>query len=593
MTRTLRTLGPVVLLLTCVTLVRADQPVYREAPDDPPAAVDPRADRLARSPGRRVQVGAYTSVQVNVDEVGLNILGDAANEPSIAVDPLDGDNIVVGWRQFDNVASNFRQGGWAYSSDGGASWTFPGVLESGVFRSDPVLDSDLEGLFYYNSLEGDFSMDVWRSPTAGESWLPPVPAFGGDKNWLTVDKSLTATSGHIYGIWQRFAGCCGPSTLTRSVDGGGSYLPPEAPPSSPTFGTLAVGPDGSLYAAGVEGSQFLNFSVFVVDRRQPNGQWSGGPVPLGGSMTLGGSPNPGGLLGQANIGVDSSSGPTAGNVYLLASVNPPGSDPMDVYVARSTDSGATWDPPVRVNNDSSPSAWQWLAAHSVAPNGRIDAIWLDTRNTGSATLSELYYAYSWDGGETWFENVQVSPAFDSTIGWPNQDKIGDYMTLVSNASAADAIYPATFNGEQDVYYVSVFPDCNGNGISDVEDIANQTSADLNGNRIPDECEGLLQMSAPVPGVAGQQNTFTAQGATPGKEIFFVGGLLPGAHEVPGCQGTVGMKEVKVLGVDSADEQGTASISLEVPAALAGRTALFQAVELVSCGISNLVEFGFP
>jgi len=34
----------------------------------------------------------------------------------------------------------------------------------------------------------------------------------------------------------------------------------------------------------------------------------------------------------------------------------------------------------------------------------------------------------------------------------------------------------------------VFPDCNGNGISDADDIANLTSADCNSNGIPDECE---------------------------------------------------------------------------------------------------------
>jgi hypothetical protein len=37
-------------------------------------------------------------------------------------------------------------------------------------------------------------------------------------------------------------------------------------------------------------------------------------------------------------------------------------------------------------------------------------------------------------------------------------------------------------------------DCNGNGITDTEDIANGTSTDLNGNGKPDECEGLGDLS---------------------------------------------------------------------------------------------------
>ena len=106
-----------------------------DAPGSAPARV-PAAPGATRSTWTR---GPYTSVQVNVDALGNNIPGDAANEPSIAVDPTAPGRLVIGWRQFDTVASNFRQAGWAYSHDGGHTWTFPGVLEPGEFSSDPVL----------------------------------------------------------------------------------------------------------------------------------------------------------------------------------------------------------------------------------------------------------------------------------------------------------------------------------------------------------------------------------------------------------------------------------------------------------------------
>ena len=57
----------------------------------------------------KVKSGQFTSVQVNINNLGQNITGDAANEPSLAVDPTNRNKIVVGWRQFDNVSSNFRQ----------------------------------------------------------------------------------------------------------------------------------------------------------------------------------------------------------------------------------------------------------------------------------------------------------------------------------------------------------------------------------------------------------------------------------------------------------------------------------------------------
>ncbi|PYL24791.1 MAG: hypothetical protein DMF44_04075, partial [Verrucomicrobia bacterium] len=46
--------------------------------------------RLETSPRMISQYGPFISYQANVDAQGNNIVGDAANEPSIAVDPTDG-----------------------------------------------------------------------------------------------------------------------------------------------------------------------------------------------------------------------------------------------------------------------------------------------------------------------------------------------------------------------------------------------------------------------------------------------------------------------------------------------------------------------
>jgi hypothetical protein len=140
------------------------------------------------------------------------------------------------------------------------------------------------------------------------------------------------------------------------------------------------------------------------------------------------------------------------------------------------------------------TGWQWFGTMSVAPSGRIHAVWNDTSNGGQSNISELFYAFSDDGGRTWSQNVAVSPPFDSTIGWPNQDKIGDYYDMKTDLLGADVAWAATFNGEQDVYYLRLGDyDCNGNGTGDSEDIAEGESEDVNGNDIPDECECLADV----------------------------------------------------------------------------------------------------
>src|SRR6476646_455775 len=98
--------------------------------DNPPAYIY----RLDTSPRMISPHGTFTSYQVNVDADGNNIVGDAANEPSISQDPNNPHRMAIGWRQFDTWQSNFRQGGYGFTTDAGLNWTFPGVLPPGVLR---------------------------------------------------------------------------------------------------------------------------------------------------------------------------------------------------------------------------------------------------------------------------------------------------------------------------------------------------------------------------------------------------------------------------------------------------------------------------
>src|ERR1051325_10547720 len=157
--------------------------------------------RLERSPRMVSPYGGFISYQVNVDAQGNNIVGDAANEPSITVNPTDGTKIAIGWRQFDSVLSDFRQGGWGFSTDGGTQWTFPGVLENNVFRSDPVLGPDDLGNFFYLSLLSTFFDTMWRSLNGGQNWTNIAPATGGDKQWFTIDKTNSTGHGFQYQFW--------------------------------------------------------------------------------------------------------------------------------------------------------------------------------------------------------------------------------------------------------------------------------------------------------------------------------------------------------------------------------------------------------
>src|SRR6266508_3229314 len=426
--------------------------------------------RLETSPRMISQHGAFVSYQANLDANGQNIIGDAANECSISVDPTNPGKMAIGWRQFNTVSSNFRQGGWGYTIDGGVTWTFPGVLENNVFRSDPVTNSDETGTFFYLSLLQTFCENMYQSTNGGQSWTELQPdglAEGGDKEWFTIDK--TNGPGHGFQYQSSDGADCdntGVVEFQRSTDGGVTWQAPIAIPNEPTVGTLDVDTNGNLFIGG-EG-----FSPFYCVRSS-NAQF-GNQTPtfdqvtqvnMGGELVFGGAINPGGLAGQAFLAIDRSGGSTNNNIYMLASVVPSGRSTTDVMFVRSTDGGLTFSAPLKINDDPvNPSKWHWFGTFSVAPNGRLDAVWYDTRNAANNTDSQLFYSYSTDGGVTWAPNVAVSNPFNPFEGYPNQSKIGDYITIVSDETGGNVAYSATFNfnpnngqHEEDVYYVRVFP----------------------------------------------------------------------------------------------------------------------------------------
>ena len=674
---------------------------YAERPDDLPATRSLSNGSVAAL-AAPVERNGYRSIQVNVDAAAANIVGDAANEPSIAINPLDPSNIVIAWRQFDSTASNFRQSGFAYSFDGGMRWTFPGAIVPGVFYSDPVLRANADGEFFYagvTSRPGEpggtpflFS-DLFRSSDGGISWTGPVEAVGGDKHWLAIDSTggvgnnnlylmsteaidrdceshplhsvvpadlvcsngnsvfVQCTAGECCLAWSsRNADVCCPSRVfTRSTDGGESFEPRVALfPSDQPFPveelfwpypynrTVEVGNNGEVYVGGATngeplvpgpslGSYCLNDAiapqqvVFRSDDAQHPGihpTFDYGVIPIEGTLGItrrtGIVPNPAGNYGDLVLKTDRSEGDRNGFLYALASVDPDkglqptGTDPRDVMFSRSEDGGTTWSAPVRVNDDASGNgAWQWFATMSVAPTGRIDAVWNDTRNgNGDSRLSELYYSYSRDGGATWAPNTAVSPQWNSHIGWPNDNKIGDYYDIESDRYGAAVAYAATHNGEQDVYFLRVYPDCNQDHRADLQNIDGLVSSDVDQNHTPDECEGLLLLVDEEyrSGASG----FVVGGATPGGKVALYASDTLGVSHVAFCEeGTLGLsnpyrvsfKRAPVL-VDN---------GLSVPVYLKAKTdrnpkgrqrrsgslRYLQAVDLTTCQTSNILEIQPP
>jgi hypothetical protein len=53
---------------------------------------------------------------------------------------------------------------------------------------------------------------------------------------------------------------------------------------------------------------------------------------------------------------------------------------------------------------------------------------------------------------TWSANERLSNSFNPHLGWPQQNKMGDYFHMISDDAGFRLAWAGTFNGEQDVYY---------------------------------------------------------------------------------------------------------------------------------------------
>ncbi len=457
-----------------------------------------------RSAAGWVVLEGFTSIQVNLDENGMNIVGDAANEPSIAVDPTAPNRIVVGWRQFDSIRSYFRQAGYTYSDDGGRTWAPAAVIEPGVFHSDPVIRANADGLFYYHGITLDpLHSETFISSDGGVSWTNPFSGFRADKPWIAVDTRGGPGHGNLYQAWN--AQLNQPS-FSRLLSGSVPWDEPSYYSTdqsfAPIFGTLDVGPEGGVFVVGWDpccrgplwlvrtmDAQFADvaqptFQAFEVS--PPSGYVFAGRVPA----------NPSGYT-QAWLATDRSAGARRGRIYILASTKPivdrgvRGPKKFGLYLTWSDDLGETWVEPIDVTGIPYVIRTTWFGTMSIAPNGRVDIVFNDNRENPDLTfMHTTRYTSSRDGGATWTNPIPLGPAWDSSEGWAaTQYKIGDYYDMVSDDVGAHLIYATTYNEEQDVYYLRIGDyDCNGNGVGDLIDIANGDAQDCNANGIPDSCE---------------------------------------------------------------------------------------------------------
>jgi len=223
----------------------------------------------------------------------------------------------------------------------------------------------------------------------------------------------------------------------------------------------AVGPDGELYVAwhDLESDDVL-FDIST----DGGTTWGTDTTVVSGSGTgfktsIPAQPDRGVFVGPT-LDTDRSGGTYDGRVYLTYTDTGSGGMPdVNIYVTYSDNDGSSWSTPVLVNDDGGTNS-QFLPWSDVDQvTGLLTTVWYDARNDTNNKAVEVFMAVSSDGGATFDTNVLVSDN-PSNMSTDNTDRYAgnflEYIGIATHECLAVPVWSdnsATWSGTDDLDYM--------------------------------------------------------------------------------------------------------------------------------------------
>ena len=415
-----------------------------------------------------------------------------------------GNTVLVGFNDSGSYwQSGFATGftglsfnGYALSTNKGMSYTDMGYLPSATTNpfnyllGDPVVACGAGPTFYYASLFSTVAsfnpftqltaISVSKS-TGGASFGAPVIAAAKDafthfldKDWMALNPAAPNQLAVTYTDFDNSGAVCGTSNgfpisrtaieMVASSDGGNTWSSPQVVfqvcylyPNFPTVqgSQVAFSPGGAvnvafeLYSAGAPtGRQILFAQAPSLGAAFGSVVTAANVTPVGDGFAVQGGIRA--FLDIQGMAVDRSGGATNGNLYIVyhdgsnfaKSFNGVPYFYADAKIIRSSNNGANWSAPVRVNNNPKPLP-NGLGVDSYMPGvavdnttGQVAVCWYDRRNDPLNYRVDRYCGTSMNGGAN-FTNFRVTPASFLPIHGAddlvNATYMGDYDTVASDS----------------------------------------------------------------------------------------------------------------------------------------------------------------
>jgi hypothetical protein len=412
---------------------------------------------------------------------------DTTVEPSIAVNPGNTQNAVIGFQVGRVDAGGDATNGYAVTFDAGRHWRngiVPGLTtgHGGTFdrASDAVVAFGPKNTAYYSSLVFDDTSNQGlrsaivnsTSHDGGRTWDQPTIVqddLGGglnDKNWVVVDNGTSTGhhDGRVYVVWDRVAGL-----IAKYSDDQGKTWVPGSPVILPNvyagqgIGAFpVVAPNGDLTVAfmaeaappvirprpgdelaeAVAGISKVAVATFVGAGTVPTG------APLPPAVVTSVATYTGNAVRHQRAGslLASDVDPSSGRLYVVWEDSYFRTDAVNDAVLSWSDDGVVWSRPVRVNPKGGLNLDHYNPSVAVHEDGTVDVIWRQRQESASADVDTYsrsvgtYLARSRDHGLTFGAPISVDRApSDTRFGAYSRGGLfqGDYDQV---ATAGDLTY---------------------------------------------------------------------------------------------------------------------------------------------------------
>jgi hypothetical protein len=264
------------------------------------------------------------------------------------------------------------------------------------------------------------------------------------------------------------------STTTTAAPGTRAATPDQAANFGGFGPSMTVDDKGTVYAVWPATYANLNprpaGALFVSKSTDKGKTWTTSPVTahdfkIGSFVTVAWSPKggPQGTLHAVSDGYE----------------NPAIAGYTDIYYYRSTDGGATWTERKNVTDDDPKQVLSQVYPNlAVAPDGRVDIAFFDTRNDPGTRSNDVYYTSSSDNGTTWSANMRITDrSIDRKIGvFANNADVNAPPGIAATKAFAVIGWDDTRNGDaigqaQDLYSSAVQYAAVGGGTSSAAKVA--------------------------------------------------------------------------------------------------------------------------